>query len=466
MKGQTLRSRFLETCARCSRLLMLLVLAGCTTPVTITSQLASVATSTSRPDASAVALDSATATSAPQPTPADTTGSTPRPVPAVAPSPPPAPIAGTLVLYTTTVTDTSGQAYWAFRTFPPLPRLDATAFDTLYGLNNGSNDFSLFFADFRPQPSPDGQTLLVPGLRGHPEYGVEATGTWLIDLATGATRQLLPDSVIATWNPSGDAITYVDGDTLFTLDVAAGATPQPLFQHPDLWGIYAKWSADGQWIAAVTGEEHEPMGEAQTNLTFTYRLVPAGGGPARELAQRETYGADYSAGEMSWSPDGQFLLIHNHVYDPAGNALLPDGMGGLEWLPDRSQLLYRSPEGLRVITATGEEVALVEGSNIEGPMAWGCSRDGRRLAFSLSPANDAIPLAIYDLDRGETKIVGAIPGALRINQLRWSADGAMLLAEADHGEGQYDIWSLPAVPGSAAERLIADAVLIEAIPYP
>lgn len=168
MKGQTLRSRFLETCARCSRLLMLLVLAGCTTPVTITSQLASVATSTSRPDASAVALDSATATSAPQPTPADTTGSTPRPVPAVTPSPPPAPIAGTLVLYTTTVTDTSGQAYWAFRTFPPLPRLDATAFDTLYGLNNGSNDFSLFFADFRPQPSPDGQTLLVPGLRGHP----------------------------------------------------------------------------------------------------------------------------------------------------------------------------------------------------------------------------------------------------------------------------------------------------------
>ncbi len=94
--------------------------------------------------------------------------------------------------------------------------------------------------------------LLVPGLASYPEHGVEGTGTWRVDLTAKTARRLLPGGVSATWNPAGDAITYADGDTLFTLSTAEGATPEPIFQHPDLWDIYAKWSPDGQWIAAVT----------------------------------------------------------------------------------------------------------------------------------------------------------------------------------------------------------------------
>jgi hypothetical protein len=48
--------------------------------------------------------------------------------------------------------------------------------------------------------------------------------------------------------------------------------------------------------------------------------------------------------------------------------------------------------------------------------------------------------------------------------LRWSADDTILIAGADHGQARYDIWTLPAAPNSTAERLIADAVLIDAVP--
>lgn len=375
------------------------------------------------------------------------------------------PIAGTLLLYTTAVTvqpapDQPAQAYWAFRTLPPLPQLDPTGFDSLYGLYDSQADFSMFFANFQPQLSPDGQTLLVPGLISHPEYGVEGTGTWLIDLAMGAARQLLPDGVIATWNPAADAIAYIEDATLYTLSTAAGATPQPLFDDPNLWSLYAKWSPDGDWIAAVSGVQDEATGD----ITFAYWLVPAEGGPARELARRVSLVGGFNATEVSWSPDGQFLLAHNFIYNLAGNQLLPAETGGLVWLPDRPQLLHWAAEPMRIITVTGEEIDLVEQSAAHSTLNWAFSGDGRRLAFSLRPTADGVPLAIYDLESGETQLVGAIPEAFYVHDLRWSGDDALLIAGAYHGEARYDIWTLPAAPNSTAERLLADAVLIDAVP--
>lgn len=391
-------------------------------------------------------------------------------LPPTAPATAVPPIDDTLVFYATIVTvqsapDQPATTSWAFRSLPPLPQFDPALFDDLYGPWQGEFDFSMFLADRQPQLSLDGQTLLVPGLTAYPQYGVEGTGTWVIDVVTGAARQLLPNGVSATWNPAGDAITYGDGDTLFTLGTAEGATPQAIFQHPDLWSLYAKWSPDGQWIAAVTGVQHEPTGAAGTDLTFTYWLVPSGGGPARELAQRETYGAGYSANEASWSPDGQYLLIHNQVYDLAGNQSMPEGIGGLEWLPDRSQLLHWASDGLRVITVTGDEVALIEESVMDSRSKWAFSHDSRRLAFGQPLEAAGIPIAIYDFDSGETQRIDIVPDAVYIYPLRWSADDTLLIFTAGTGERGDDLWTLPAVPGGTAERLLADAALIEVLPY-
>ena len=223
-------------------------------------------TPTSPPPTATAPQPTATSTTAP-PTATSTT-TPPTATPAPAPTLPPR-VANTLLLYTTAVADPSGQAYWAFRTLPPLSQLDPAGFDTLYGPYDSLADFSMLFADLSPQLSPDGQTLLVPGLAGYAEQGIAGTGTWLVDRATGATRQLLPRGVSATWSPGSDAITYVEGTTLYTLSTAAGATPQPLFEDPNLWNLYAKWSPDGQWIAAVSGIQHWPTEETEPTLTFT-----------------------------------------------------------------------------------------------------------------------------------------------------------------------------------------------------
>lgn len=472
MKSHTLRNCYLGIGVSCGLVLILLALAGCASSAAITSAPTATVIPTAIIDALTATALPATTTPAPPtatppaPTPTDTATptATSSPPPPTATATLPAPIANTLLLYTTATTDPVGQAFWAFRTLPPLPQLDPAGFDTLYGPRDSLSDFSMLFADLSPQLSPDGQTLLVPGLAGYAEQGIEGTGTWLVDRATGATRQLLPRGVSATWSPASDAITYVEGTTLYTLSTAAGATPQPLFDDPNLWNLYAKWSPDGQWIAAVSGIQHWPAEETEPTLTFTYWLVPAGGGPARELAQLGTQVGGYNAGEVSWSPDGQYLLAHNHVYDLAGNQLLPEGIGGLAWLPDRSQLLHWSAEPMSIITVNGEEVDLVEQSAVHSTLNWAFSGDDRRLAFSQLPTDDGTPLAIYDLASGETQVVGVIPDARYVYPLRWSADDAVLIAGANHGEGRYDIWTLPAAPNSTAERLMADAVLIDAVP--
>ena len=426
-------------------------------------------TPTSPPPTATAPQPTTTATATATPTP---TQPTPTPLPLITATPPPTPdiigLDNTLVLYTALTairpTDdplTYWDPYYGFKTWPPLPFVDPTVFDTHYGKRAQMSEISMFFFDHRAQASPDGRYVLVPGLPSYPGYGVEGTGTWLLDLAAEEARQLLPDGVIATWSPASDAITYVAGTTLYTLSTTAGATPQPLFEEPNLWPLYAKWSPDGRWIAAMSGVQDEATGD----VTFTYWLVPPDGGPARQFARRVSLVGEFNATEMSWSADGQFLLAHNFVYDLEGNQLLPTETGGLTWLPDRTQLLQRG-NGLRFLNVAGEDVDFVEQSADQWPIEWAFSRDGRRLAFSLSPTDGGIPLAIHEVENGQTEIVGVIPDAFYVFELHWSGEDATLLVTADHGEARYDIWTLPTAPNSTAERLIADAILIEAVPSP
>ena len=108
----------------------------------------------------------------------------------------------------------------------------------------------------------------------------------------------------------------------------------------------------------------------------------------------------------------------------------------------------------------------MEQSAYHSTLNWALSNDGRRLVFSQKSTDAGVPLAIYDLESGETQIAGTIPNAIYDSELRWSEDDTKLIAGVDYGEGRYAIWTLEAQPGSTAERLIENAVLIEVVPYP
>lgn len=355
--------------------------------------------------------------------------------------------------------------YWAFKTLPPLPFLDPTVFDLFYGsIEFASDEMARFFQGFSPQLSPDGRYLLVPGVGSIPEIGVEGTGLWLIDLSQGTARMLLPDGRFATWSPMSDAIAYTVDDTLYMLSTSERATPTPLFEHPQL-STYAHWSPDGRWIATLTTAEAETTDPNDPKYAAGYWLVPAAGGPARELTVREAFAIEYTTNDMSWSPDGRYLLVRNEVFDLDGNLLSPGNLGGVAWLPKDSLLLVNDREGLQIVTVTGEIVAHIADQNFMATWAW--SRDGRRLAYvpGVEKSGADAVVIVYDLERGENQVIGTIPQAGYVELVRWSGDDEHILVGLEQ-EGRDQIWVVEARTNGEVRPLIDNALLIEAVPSP
>lgn len=449
-------------------LMIVLILIGCNSPRPAIETQSTPAEETQPADPTAAPIEpSATVPAQPTATPEPTATHIPvTPTPFLTATPRPTPVItgldGTLILYTTVIAipTTDPAAPWephhAFRAWPALPFVDPGIFDALYGKREGMEDFSMFFDEFRAKPSPDGRYVLVPGLSDYPEYGfLGGTGTWLLDLQAGEARQLLPDGVVATWSPSSDAITYVADDTLYTLSVAQGAEPQPLFQGEGLWWAY--WSPDGRSIATLISTHPEPTEPYDPKYAVTLLLVPVNGDPVRQLAVQEVFGMEYSSSQMAWSPDGQYLLVLNKVYDLEGNLLSPDYSGGASWLPNDARLLINGGEGLRIVTIAGDEVAHIS-DTFAGE--WAFSHDGRRLAYTQGERNAQVT-AVYDLERDESQIVYSGSGW----PLRWSADDGQLLMGV-HRDDRSQIIAVRAEPGGAEQVVVESAELIEVVPYP
>lgn len=404
-------------------------------------------------------MPTSTATATPMPTAARAT-TAPQPTPTLTP------VDGTLVLYTQIVAlQTSPdpadlwERHYAFRTLPALPFLDREVFDALYGKSDNMGDIGNFFFDFRPHVSPDGRYILVPGLVAWPQYDVEGTGTWLIDLEAGSARQLSPDGVIATWSPAGDAITYVKDGVLYTLGIAEGATPNPLLQNENLWPLYAKWSPDGRTIATLISDNPDPIDYTDPQFFAAVWLVPANGEPARQLPLMEVFGVEYVSEQMSWSPDGQYLLVHNVIYDMEGNLISPDYRSGVHWLPNDTRLLAHG-DGLRIMTIAGEELALISDQPVT---EWAFSHDGLSLAYAQGSTRERASVVVYDIEEGTNRTIAphsAWP-------IRWSADDHFLILGTIGGEpsARPQIKMVSVDPGGEERLLIDYAELIEAVPY-
>lgn len=379
-------------------------------------------------------------------------------------------INNSLLLYTTTgpmiesSTFSVSSEYWPLRTWPSIPYFELPVFETFYKVTKGmSDDVSRYLSDLRPQLSPNGRYILLPGSDTNPnsDWG---RGLLLVDLQAempeDAVRQLLPKTRIATWSPDNDAIAYVDGNTLYTLVIGEDAMPTPLFSHPSIWALYAKWSPDGRWIATVTTTQQAPDAEGSPELTNTYWLVPTNGEPARELTTQMDFAMKYTANEMAWSPDSQLLLMRNEIFDLEGNLVSPDYPGRASWHPNQAQLLVNGQSGLHLMTVSGEIITTISSAFAD---TWAFSHDGQKLAYSQSEDVN-VNLFIFDLNEPESQLIGSVPLDY-VSKICWSGDDMVLIFSGKQGSNDQ-IWTLASQPGSPAEHLLDKAILIEVVTYP
>ncbi len=203
--------------------------------------------------------------------------------------------------------------------------LSQEAFKAATGSDKGLVSFDL---------SPSGTEALVEG-----------KGLWVLNLATGNLRRLLPEDAEAVnpeWSPDGTRVAYANKGGLWVADLAGGP-PRNLAASPSekiLVGrgdwLYEEeldfesgilWSPDGRRIAYWVFDETEvptfPMVDARgthprvepqfyprpgdVNPRVRLRVAEADSGASTEVA-----GADSGDGYLpraAWSPDGSFLTF-------------------------------------------------------------------------------------------------------------------------------------------------------------
>jgi hypothetical protein len=256
---------------------------------------------------------------------------------------------GSLILYAA-----PEDGKWAFKTLPIVAPFDHSVFTDFYGpIAPNSSDIAFYFLTFFPQLPPNGRYLLLPGIGGFTNPSGElGTGLWLADMKDYTLRQLLAQAKAPTWSPDSEEIAYVEGDTLYKLAINEDGTPVPLFSHPELQGLYARWSPDGHWVAAVTTALEPPEETDSPTLTDTYWLVSTLGEAPIMLAQRSGSAIGGPREWLSWSADGQYLLVRgqNEVLDFSGVQISPPLPGAASWLPGQSLLLVNGREGVRLMT--------------------------------------------------------------------------------------------------------------------
>ena len=351
---------------------------------------------------------------------------------------------------------------WLLKAYPYSDAFSGELFDTFYGPEVQMENVRRYTQfNFGPQLSPNGRYLLLPGVGGYGglEHGGSNTGLWLLNLQTDALRQLLPQAKVATWSPHGDQIAYVDGETLYTLDVALGAEPVARFTHPDLWELYARWSPDGNLIATMsTVNFPEPID--------AYWLVDVISGQADELAIRPSFAIEHVAAEMSWSPTGRYLLVRNELFAWDGQPLPTELQGGLaHWLPaaealqsgEGEKLLLNGRSGFSIVTVDGEEIIRIAGDFVS---TWAFSHNGRFLAYR-DPLSET-DLIIFNLETYES--VRLNPSSVNVQSIQWSGNDDYLLL--DDGRRTSPIWALSIEPDSQAQIVVERGTLIAALPAP
>jgi tricorn protease len=229
---------------------------------------------------------------------------------------------------------------------------------------------------------------------------------FMYDFTTNAETQLTTSAVsdsVPIVSPDGKTVAYVrDGKELLTIDVTSKQEKSLAKGHLSRSNRGLAWSPDNRWIAYI----------GVTNPSFrNIFAVPAAGGESRPL----TAMPNGNANNISWSPDGTYIIFNTNQRTEDGEAVRVDLiLKTPRFREDRFSDLFRD-EPPRPPTADRQE----EARNNQSPKA------------------PAAPVDIvFDDIRRRLSI---LPVGVDVNAQTISPDGKQLLLTAT-AEGQQNLY--------------------------
>jgi dipeptidyl aminopeptidase/acylaminoacyl peptidase len=308
----------------------------------------------------------------------------------------------------------------------------------------------------KPESKPQlGWTLAVAwlvalgcaGAEGQIRDDPPAGSTGPVAVAGAAVRAVVPDGFIGSFSPAGDQIAYSrtpENAGIAVLNLRSGAR-----RNLTSTGAAPVWSPDGRWIAYQRGEAEKP------GNTEEVWLVGADGNGARLLMAQ--------AASPAWLPGGHALVVRSRKDDRLLRVPV-DGKAPAEVFHEGATAPFPavSPDGARVAFSRDDRLEVIDRQSKQKALHWATpgldgllaawSPDGKRLAFS-GDAETPIGLWIIDVE-GRRAVQLAVGPTTRP---AWSADGQTLAFDLREPR-RRSIW---AVDRGLVERCLARAGITE-----
>ena len=241
--------------------------------------------------------------------------------------------------------------------------------------------------------SPDGKQIAFDQYSNSSIYLVNADGTGLKRIGSGAMPTFSPDGKRLAFSGGGMSVMNIDGTNIQVLS-------------QDGWG--AQWSPNGKWLA------YESRQRVANLLSSNITLIDVETKQKRTILNGDQ-ASRYSQifWNMEWSPDSSQICFKGKVKE-GGTEMAITNVGGsltgftvitetevvedFSWHPDGSKIIMgkHSPEHaghrLFVCDPKTREITLLESQPMDQKSVSGVwSPDGRQIVFSSTPNPKAVP---------------------------------------------------------------------------
>lgn len=264
------------------------------------------------------------------------------------------------------------------------------------------------------------------------------------------------------WSPDGREVLYVSTRTgaedLWLIDVESGAKRQLTNDlRRDYGGI---WSADGKWVAF----------QSERGRQADLWVVAASGGEARRVTDTPELenlvgwrGSEMALAYTVASGTGSVQAVP--VAGGDGRQLTPDSItvDYFELSPDRSQAVVTDFRGgsdldIYLMPASGGSPRLLASVQASGSrVLW--SPDGKQLAF-VGVAGGTLDPWIVDVATGASRQL--LDWDTRENTVIWGSDASALFVVSDRAAEFGDVWRVP-LDGSAPIRVTTSGRVVNVV---